>query len=58
LVAGTSFQFFPGAGGISTDFLGGGQNVKKLKFWKQKHKKITIFQIQEGGANATPVPPK
>jgi len=43
----------PGGGKILTEFLGGGQNVKKLKSCRQKHKKFTIFQIQ-GGGNAPP----
>jgi len=48
--SGTSFQFFPGGGNILTYFLkGGGQNMKKTKFCKQKHKKVTIFQIKGGG---------
>jgi len=53
--AGTSFQFFPGGGKILTDFLGG-QNMKKTKKFRQKHKIVTIFQNQKG-ANAPPRPP-
>jgi len=34
---------------------GGGQNIKKIKVCRHKHKKVTIFQIQ-GEANA-PFPP-
>jgi len=53
--AGTSFQFFIGRGKILTDFLGGGQNMKRKKNCAQKHKKITAFQIQ-GGANTPCLP--
>jgi len=55
---GRHFSFFQG--GQSFDRLpnrGGGQNIK-FKKSRQKHQKVTIFQNQGGGANATLVPPK
>jgi len=44
LLAGTSFQFFPGAGKILADFLGGG-NMKKNKILCAKTQKKLFFKI-------------